>query len=606
MSPFLRAPHARRSLSLNARTRVLLLLLVILLSSSASREAVAQTVAAKTAPPANATVSGRVTTIDGKPVANVAVALTPADFTGDRNRTAGRATTDAEGRYKITNVAAGRYRLQALAPLYTSPEDRGNSPFNSGKTVTVGASEAVENIDVSLVRGGVITGRVTNSEGKPVIGERINVTNADQPNVSGPAAMVVSSFGMVVSPFEFETDDRGVYRIYGVPPGRYLVSVGQPREGGSLSFGPYATQYQRTFYPNATEAAQAKPVEVTADSEATGVDIALAEAPKSYEARGRIIDERGNPVVGVAYSVGTVRANQPMIASSRSDGSTTDESGSFVVHNLVPGRYAVFIANNFGQTPLEVYSDAAQFEVADANVEGIVVKAHRSASISGSVVVEGTTDRAVLARVVQLGLGANVMPAMGESAPSSGQISTPNFTQTRINADGTFRLTGLRPGKAHLNLFSYGETRGFMLLGVQRAGADSSGEIDVGDGEQLTGVRVRVGYGTSVINGQIDLRNAGEPATLPAGARANVFARRVGTQAPANAGGEIDSRGHFHIEGLMGGEYELTVTIFVPRQPSAGPSPRPQPVRQTVSVPDGGETSVTITYDLSKQTERNP
>jgi protocatechuate 3,4-dioxygenase beta subunit len=243
----LRSAHARHVLRRHTGARVLPLLLVTLLSSSASRDAAGQTVAAKTAPPANATVSGRVTTTDGKPVANVAVALTPADFTGDRNRAAGRATTDAEGHYKITNVAAGRYRLQALAPLYSSPEDRSNSPFNSGKTVTVGASEAVENIDVSLVRGGVITGRVTNSEGKPVIGERINVTNADQPNVSGPAAMVVSSFGTVVSPFEFETDDRGVYRIYGVPPGRYLVSVGQPREGGSLSFGPFATQYQRTF-----------------------------------------------------------------------------------------------------------------------------------------------------------------------------------------------------------------------------------------------------------------------------------------------------------------------------------------------------------------------
>jgi hypothetical protein len=294
-----------------------------------------------------------------------------------------------------------------------------------------------------------------------------------------------------------------------------------------------------------------------------------------------------------------------MITSSSSDGTTTDESGSFVVHNLVPGRYAVFISNNFGQTPLEVYSDAEQFEVTDANVEGIVVKAHRSASISGSVVVEGTTDRTVLARVAQLGLGANVMPAAGESAPS-GQISTMNFTQARVNADGTFRLTGLRPGKAYFNLFSYGESHGFMLLGVQRAGADAAGEIDIGDGEQLTGVRVRVGYGTSVIRGQIDLRNAGEPATLPAGARANVTARRAGAQTTASADGEIDSRGHFRIEGLMGGEYELTVYIIIPRQPGASPTPRPQPVRQTVSVPDGGETSVTITYDLSKQTERNP
>lgn len=598
----LRSALTCRALRRHTGARVLpLLLLVTLLSSAASRDAAGQTVAAKTAPPANATVSGRVTTADGKPVANVAVALTPADFTSDRNRTAGRATTDDEGHYKLTNVAAGRYRLQALAPLYASPEDRDNSPFNSGKMVTVGAGENVENIDITLVRGGVVTGRVTNPEGKPVIGERVYVGNAEQPN-AGPFA---SFFG----PSDFETDDRGIYRIYGVPPGRYVVSVGQPRDGGMITVGPTAAQYQRTFYPNATEASQAKVVEITSGGEASNVDIELAEAPKSYEARGKIVDESGNPVAGVAYGHGAVRANQPLIGAWGTDGSTTDDAGSFVVRNLMPGRYAVFAVNDVGAAPLDVYSDAVQFEVTDANIEGLVVKVHRGASISGSIVVEGTTDRAVLAKITQLNLSANVRPVAGTSAPTD-QISAPSFARGRINADGTFRLTGLRPGKFVINLFSFGEARGFSMLGVQRAGADASGGIDVGEGEQVTGVRVRVGYGTSVIRGQIDLRNAGEPVTLPEGARISVFARRGGAQTPPGAGGngEVDSRGHFVIEGLMGGEYELTVSVFVPRQPGAGASPtsRPQPVRQNVSVPDGGETSVTITYDLSKQTERNP
>ncbi|MDT7540454.1 MAG: hypothetical protein QOE33_358 [Acidobacteriota bacterium] len=599
----LRSAHARRTPRLNPRARILsLLLLVILLSPSATRFASAQTLAPKSAPPANASVSGRVTTTDGKPAANVAVALTSADFTIERNRTAGRATTDAEGRYKIANVAAGRYRLQALAPLYSSPDDRGGSPFNSGKIVTVGANETVENIDVSLVRGGVITGRVTNSEGKPVIAERVSVTSADQPNATGPGAWIVS-------PFDFETDDRGVYRIYGVPPGRYVVSVGQARDAGMISVGPAAAQYQRTFYPNATDATEAKPVEITSGGEASNVDIQLAEAPKSYEARGKIVDESGNPVAGIGYGHGTVRANQPMIGSWGTDGSLTDDAGGFVVRNLMPGRYAVFASSgDYGITPLDVYSDAVQFEVTDANVEGLVVKVHRGASISGSVVVEGTTDRAVLAKIAQLNLGANVRPVAGASA-SPDQLSAPNFAQGRVNADGTFRLTGLRPGKIVLNLFTFGETRGFQMLGVQRAGADASGGIDVGEGEQVTGVRVRVGYGTSIIRGQIDLRNAGEPTTLPPGARASVFARRAGAMMmPGAAGGngEVDSRGHFVIEGLMGGEYELTVTVFVPRQSGASALARPQPVRQTVSVPDSGETNVTIIYDLSKQTERNP
>jgi protocatechuate 3,4-dioxygenase beta subunit len=594
--PFCAAPTHRTS-PRNAHARALSLLVAALLSVCAPHRIDAQSLAAKTPAPANATVSGRVTTTDGKPAANITVALSPADFTPDRNRIAARATTDAEGRYKITNVAAGRYRLLALAPLYTSPEDRGSSPFNSGKMVTVGASETVENIDVSLVRGGVITGRVMSPEGKPVIGERVSVTNADQPNAAGPAAWVIS-------PFDFETDDRGIYRIYGVPPGRYVVSVGQARDAGMITVGPTAAQYQRTFYPNTTDASQAKPVEVTSGSEASGVDIDLAEAPKSYEAHGKIVDESGNPVAGIGYGHGAVRVNQPVIGAWGTDGSTTDEAGGFVVRNLMPGRYAVFAASDFGGSSLEVYSDAVQFEVTDANVEGLVIKVHRGASISGSVVVEGTTDRSVLAKIAQLNLGANVRPVAG--APPD-QVSAPNFAQGRVNADGTFRLTGLRPGKVVLNLFAFGETRGFTLLGVQRAGADASSGIDVAEGEQVTGVRVRVGYGSSVIRGQLDVRSAGEPATLPPGARVNVTARRNGTQMPGGvAGGEVDSRGHFVIEGLMGGEYELIVNVFVPRPPGTPAPLRTQPLRQTITVPENGEIVVSLIYDLSKQMERNP
>lgn len=597
------APHACAHTSRrHARTRTLpLLLLAALLCPCASRHVVsAQTPAAKAAAAANATVSGRVTTTDGKPVANIGVALTPADSRFDRERPTVRAATDAEGRYRATGVAAGRYRVQALAPLYASPDERANSPFESGKVITVSAGESIENIDVTLVRGGVITGRVTGPDGRPVIAERVYVTDADQTNPAGARSWVVS-------PFDFETDDRGVYRIYGVPPGRYVVSVGVARGSGMITTGPTAARYQRTFYPGTTDPSQAKPVEVTSAGEASGVDISMAEAPKSYEARGRIVDEEGKPVAGIGYGFGSVRPDQPVIGAWGSDGSLTNEAGEFVVRNLMPGRYAVFAsAADYGATPLEVYSDAVQFEVADENVEGLVVKVHRGASISGTVVVEGTTDRAVLARVAQLNVITNQLMARGPAAATD-QLTAPGFSQTRVNADGTFRVSGLHPGKYGLNVFSAGPQRAFTMLGVQRAGADASAGIDVGEGEQLTGVRVRVGYGTGVIRGQIDLRDAGIAVALPPGARVNVGARRVGAGVPGGAATQVDARGHFVIENLLAGQYDVTVMVFVPPPPGAGGTPaRPRLAHQTVSVADGGETNVTITLDLSQQTERNP
>jgi hypothetical protein len=68
---------------------------------------------------------------------------------------------------------------------------------------------------------------------------------------------------------------------------------------------------------------------------------------------------------------------------------------------------------------------------------------------------------------------------------------------------------------------------------------------------------------------------------------------------------EIDSRGHFVIEGLVGGEYELNLYIYMPPQPGI-PAARPQTTRRRVTVPDSGEVVVSIMLDLNPQTERNP
>lgn len=559
----------------------------------------AQTNATRDARPAG-TVAGRVTTGDGKPVPNFSVALMPAEMGFDRKPIA-RGATDADGRYKCTNVPAGRYRLQTAASVYSSPDERTGSPFDKGKSVTVGAGEAVENFDITVVRGGVITGRVTNSEGKPVIAERVTVAYADRAGERGPVAWAVS-------PFEFETDDRGVYRVYGVPPGRYLISVGQARDSGSITVGPTGAQYARTFHPSATEAAQAKIVEVSAGGETTNVDISLADAPKAYQARGRIVDDSGKPLAGVGYGFGSVRGDARTVGAWGTDGQLTNSDGEFVLKNLMPGRYAAFAVSDFGATPLEVYSDAVQFEVTDADVSGLVVKVHRGASLSGTVVVEGTTDRAVLAGVTQVRLYASTAAPQVGGSGAAADIAAPNFAQVKVNADGTFRVAGLRPGKVRVNVQSFGAARRFTLLGVQRGGADAAAGVDVGEGEQVTGVRVRLGYGTGVVRGQIDLRDGSQPAVLPGGARLIVSARRAGDRSAQQIPVEVDSRGRFTIDSLLGGDYEINVNAFVPRPPGAPqPPPRRIPsVRQIISVTDGSETTVTITFDLSRPAEPNP
>ena len=556
-------------------------LLLVLAPRAATR---AQTSAPAAQPGA---ITGRVTTDDGRPAPNVGVALMSAEFRPNNNRPIARAATDSDGRYRMAAVPPGRYRLITLTPAHTSPDLRG-SFFENGKLINVSAGETVEGADFVLTRGGVITGRVTTGDGKPAIGERINVTYADKRTERGPAAAAVS-------PFEWETDDRGIYRVYGLQPGRYLVSVGQDTEGGMIVVGMASARYARTFHPAATDAAGARAVEVSSGGEATGVDITLAEAPKSFQATVRLVDDAGKPVAGMGVAHSSLRADQKSVGGWGWDGGKSNQNGELVIKNLFPGRYAAFVVS-FGQT--ETYSEPVPFEITDGDVSNLTIRVRRGGSITGTAVVEGTSDRAVVQRLTSLTVYANLTPAKTD------QMAPPIIGDNKISPDGSFRVAGIAPGKVKLIVGAFPQPKGLTLLRVERNGVEVPREgIEIGPGEQVTGVRLVIGYGTATLRGQINLVSGGQPATLPEGVRLAVSAARAGAQSGGFGGGAVvDSRGRFVLEGLMAGEYEVTVRAYG----TNAPAPQRYPaVKQTVQVTEGGEASVTVVYDLSKTAETN-
>ncbi|HSQ23875.1 MAG TPA: carboxypeptidase-like regulatory domain-containing protein, partial [Pyrinomonadaceae bacterium] len=75
-----------------------------------------------------------------------------------------------------------------------------------------------ESVSLTLIKGGVIAGIITNNDGQPVV------------NVSVRAYRVRDAEGNKVRSAAFAqprmTDDRGYYRIYGLQPGTYVVSAG--------------------------------------------------------------------------------------------------------------------------------------------------------------------------------------------------------------------------------------------------------------------------------------------------------------------------------------------------------------------------------------------
>lgn len=514
-------------------------------------------------------ITGRVT-YGEKAAPNVAVALFPADRMIERSSIM-KVTTDYEGRYRMSNVPAGRFSVVVVAPAYVMPSQ---STFGEpGKNVNLAEGETVEKIDFSLVKGGVITGRVTTSDGAPIIGERVQLHVAGAPT-DGRMRLPNSN------QFMYETDDRGVYRLFGLAPGQYTLSIGESPEGGAVRFGfGGRSYYARTFHPNVTEEAKAAVIEVAEGSEATNVDITLSNKSNSFTATGRITDESGKPVVGVRVGNGAILKEGNQMGAF-GWGSVSDANGNFRLDGLTPGRYAAFVWDE--DNSKEGYSEPVTFEVRDANVSGLELKLRRGGSISGLVVIEGTNDRAVLAKLTQLLLVASI---------EREGLAVPTYPNSKVAADGSFRITGLQGGKARLFLSNYPPIPGFTLARIERDGTPQR-EIEVASGTQVTGIRVIIEYGTGTVRGVIKIENG----PLPEAARLYVSARRKGDTGQPNRGAQVDARGRFLLEGMATGEFELTLRTFIP---GGTPQRRVATVKQNVTVTSGLESEVNMTVDLN-------
>src|SRR5215510_5488253 len=135
--------------------------------------------------PRTASVSGRVT-IAGKPAVNAKVVITevnhrPApgnqgfliDLPGSGAGEDYVVLTDAEGRYRATNLPEGKYEAHVSLGGCVREKPSPNASLMESLSLSEGASR--ENVDFALVRGGVITGRVADPDGRPLIARTVSL-----------------------------------------------------------------------------------------------------------------------------------------------------------------------------------------------------------------------------------------------------------------------------------------------------------------------------------------------------------------------------------------------------------------------------------------------
>jgi protocatechuate 3,4-dioxygenase beta subunit len=526
---------------------------------------------------ATASITGRVT-VAGKAAAGITVTLAIAEPSFNRAPSV-KTTADEDGRYRLTAIAAGRYTVSPFAPALVVPQDLNS--WLPGKPVTVSEGEQIEGLNFELTRGGVITGRVVDDKGRPVIEQYIHLLQVDE-----RGQKVGSQMG---NPYNFPTDDRGVYRIYGLPAGRYIVCVGEANDSGSIRIGVGGGFYARTFHPNATEQTRAAIIEVTPGTDTTGIDIVVSPASKSFTASGRVVDlDTGKPLPNIQFAHGALMKDN-RVGGYGYSGQRTNANGEFRLEGLTPGRYAAFVIVD---DESNLYSEPAPFEITNEDIKGVEIKVRRGATISGIAVVEGANDPDIIARLSSLQLLPLGIKDEG--------LASPHFTATRIAADGSFRIAGLRSGKVTLRLAGMpNDRKGFSVLRIERDGRDQREGIEVEAGEQVTGVRLVLAYGTSIIRGLVKIQG-GELADDYA---MSVYARRAGENTYTGFPVMVDARHRFAIEGLIAGEYELELQV-ISADYDGPPSPI-APVKHKVIVPPAGATEVTLTLNLAAREKDN-
>ena len=471
------------------------------------------------------TVSG-IVKVDGKPAKGIAVVLAQCQSQQPLKYPPPSSTkTDEDGRFYLDSVPAGHYCINAFAPTF-SPSSPRYDPNSHSFTVSDG--ETIDGIELSLVKGGVITGRVTGSDGRPAIEESVNILGT----FSGQSFLKYE-----------RTDDRGVYRAYGLPAGSYIVSAGSTTAGESH---PVLSARLETYYPNTSDAAQAKQVEVTAGEETGNIDIVCGRAPSVYKVTGKIVDDSTSlPISGARIMSYPVESGK-VVPAPRFVEPGSDKNGEFIVEGLGPGHYVMRLGASQG---LDAYSEDVPFEIIDDDVKGLVVRALPALSITGLAVLEGESSPAIKSLLSKVSLFAQNVD-WSQHDPVHGRVD--------LNPDGSFKITGLRPGRFLIALVGSGRMP-LILLRTERNGAVVNDGIDLIKGEAVTDLRVIFGYANGSMRGNVTVSGF----TITPAQQIYVDVKNIDKP---QFGPELihpDARNQFALNYLLPGRYEVAVHEFI-------------------------------------------
>jgi hypothetical protein len=250
-----------------------------------------------------------------------------------------RVLTDSSGHFRFSRLPAGAYFLTAEKSGYARAE-YGQKKWNGSGTPIVLDEASRFSTQFRLSKLGVVTGKVTDENGVGLQQFQVIVYRDTTP-------LELAAHGV--------TDDRGVYRVAGLEPGRYHVRTGPRTLEDGAGLLP-------TFLGGTASAEESRPIEVRLDDETGGIDITPA-AGKLFKLSGQVAWP-GVSSVSLYSDLGEMRSG-------------VDSAGKFTFAELAPGSYEL-IAESMPQPPLAAYRKLWL----SGDIEGLVLSRASAPSVS--------------------------------------------------------------------------------------------------------------------------------------------------------------------------------------------------------------------------------
>lgn len=276
------------------------------------------------------------------------------------------AVTDASGRFAFEGLTAGSFQVRASKPGFVAwPRPPAGS---AAAVVSLRAGEERDGIEVTLARNGVVSGRIVDEYGDPLQNALVRLMNSQ-----GPAANLPASADPGTSAF---SDDRGVFRIAGVNPGTYVVSVAGPDAAGDAN-----AAYPPVYYPGTRDRASAVPVIVQPESDTVVPEFSLRPVPVA-QISGTALKSDGSPASGTVRLMAPDGSNDAFVARTASPGA----KGEFTFAAVPAGTYVIEMSTT-GSAIRELATQ--QVTIGDAEGPPLVLRTRPGATISGRLVLEG-------------------------------------------------------------------------------------------------------------------------------------------------------------------------------------------------------------------------